>query len=124
MRNNVDDFRVSNLWRTVAVALFGILASGFTGYLLFGLDSVKHSEIAGILSTQAPWVYDKVRISERIEQNSRRIDELMKLKEQVDRKETPLAREVEQMQNRLDRLTEAVWAVQTEQKKEQAKTNP
>jgi len=106
---------VSNIWRTIAVGLAGIVVSSITGYVLFGLDSVKHSEINGILSTQAPWVYDKVRVEDRIRDNTRRIDELFLMKSQIDRKETPLAKDVEQLKDRVDKMQQAVWESQNQQ---------
>jgi len=109
---------VSNIWRTIAVGLAGIVVSSITGYVLFGLDSVKHSEINGILSTQAPWVYDKVRVEDRIRDNTRRIDELFLMKSQIDRKETPLAKDVEQLKDRVDKMQQAVWESQNQQKQQ------
>jgi hypothetical protein len=108
---------VNNIWRAIAVGLAGVFASSLAGFLLFGLDTVKHSEIAGILATQAPWVYDKVRVEEKIKDNTRRIDELMVMKDQLYRKETPLAKDVEQLRERVDRLQQTVWELQTEQKR-------
>jgi len=112
---NGNDDRTA-LWRMVAVGLAGFVLSGVAGFMVFGLDSVKRSEMQGILDTRAPWIYDKVRVEEKIRDNTRRIDELYVMKERIDRKETPLSKDVEQLRDKVDKLQQAVWDLQTQQR--------
>ena len=74
MDDNADG--VSSIWRHVALVLISANLTGFFGYVLFGWDSVKHSEIDYIMANRAPYIHDKPRIEQMMNEKDRRINDL------------------------------------------------
>lgn len=72
------------IWQAIAFTLSGIILTSFGGWLLFGLDSIKHSEIDGIIATRAPWIHDKQRIEDNIAHIR---DHNLQLQEQINKLE-------------------------------------
>lgn len=69
--------RVSGeVWRTIAAACLASFFTGFTGWLLFGVDSVKHAQIDSIMATRAPYLHDKQRIWDTFTNNKNDHDEI------------------------------------------------
>ena len=55
-----------SLWKLLAFSLATFVGTAFFGWLMFGIDAVKHSEIDDIMMKRAPWHFDKQRIEDRI----------------------------------------------------------
>ncbi len=56
-----------NFWRTLALALVGAFITGVSGWLLLGVDNVKHSELGDVLEKRSPYTSDKQRIWDSFE---------------------------------------------------------
>lgn len=66
----------NGLWKTMFISLLSANLVGFGGWLMFGMDSVKHSEIDQIMATRAPYIHDRQRIDEHFNTVDRRLDKL------------------------------------------------
>jgi hypothetical protein len=76
----VTAFQNGSVWKTLFIALITANLTGLAGWLMFGMDSVKHSEIDQIMATRAPYIHDKQRIDEHF----KNLDERMKRLEDND----------------------------------------
>lgn len=74
--NNLNGNGVNVIWRYVALIMVSANITAFSGYIAFGMDSVKHSEIDSIMLTRAPYVHDKQRIDEKFSSLELRITHL------------------------------------------------
>lgn len=75
------DSNGSGIWKTLFLALAASNLTGFLGWLMFGMDSVKHSEIDQIMATRAPYIHEKQRIEDRfttLEKSDERLEERIK----------------------------------------------
>ena len=63
-------------WKLLAMTLLGANVTGITGWLLFGVDTVKHSQIDMIMQTRAPYLHDKPRLDERLQDTKSRLEDL------------------------------------------------
>ena len=59
-------------WRMIAFTVLAANIAGFSTWLLWGMDSVKHSEIDQIMATRAPYLHDKQRIDDSFAELKRR----------------------------------------------------
>lgn len=51
-----------SIWKTLALSLLAMQVTALAGWFMFGIDSVKHSEIDRIMATRAPYIFDKPRV--------------------------------------------------------------
>jgi hypothetical protein len=82
----VHSDHVASFWKTIALVLLTANISGIGSWLVFGRDTVHHSEIDQIMSTRAPYIHDRQRIQDFIDDTKRRLYDI----------ETRHARESEQ----------------------------
>lgn len=54
------------LWRTVAIALMGVVVTGFSSWLLFGLNTISKADVDERIRTNAPYVHDKPFVSDKL----------------------------------------------------------
>lgn len=64
---------VAAFWKTIALVLITGNISGIGSWLIFGRDTVHHSEIDQIMSTRAPYIHDRQRIQDFIDDTKRRL---------------------------------------------------
>lgn len=64
------------VWNPIAQALIAANLTAVAGWLLFGVDSVKHSQIDHIMQTRAPYLHDKPRLTGLLDNHGTRLDRL------------------------------------------------
>lgn len=62
----------------LAISLLTADLTGLAGWLMFGMDAVKHSEVDAIMATRAPYLHDKQRIEDHFRELERRLEKLEK----------------------------------------------
>ena len=56
--------RESGLWKTVAITLIGIVVTGVSSWLSFGIDSVNRADVARMIERESPYTEDRRIINE------------------------------------------------------------
>ena len=76
-----------SLWKLLAFSLATFVGTAFIGWLMFGIDAVKHSEIDDIMQKRAPWHHDKPFIIDRLKflenENDKQWDRIRQLQDRM-----------------------------------------
>lgn len=51
----IDNDRVSSLWKTIAVALIGIVATGASAWMVFDQNVVSREEVSRMIAIESDW---------------------------------------------------------------------
>lgn len=70
----------SGFWRTLAVALAGILVTGAASWLTFGADKIARPDMEAYVSSQSPWAKSRDVVEMRLRQHE---ESLAKIEQQV-----------------------------------------
>lgn len=62
-----------SIWKTLFLLLSTANLTGFGTWIVWGSDSVKHSEIDAIMATRAPYMHDKQRIDDHFSALEQRV---------------------------------------------------
>ncbi len=62
--------RSDTIWKSLAIALFGIVATGASAWMVFDQGVVGREEVSRMIAEQSPYLTDRQIVRETLEANS------------------------------------------------------
>lgn len=91
MRQMNSSEQANGIWRTVAAACVGMLATGISAWLVFAQQAVTREEVIHMIARETPYLEDRKAIQETLSRNSEAVTrmgvEIGKLRDQQSRME-------------------------------------
>ncbi len=66
----------TTFWRSIALMMIGICGTGLVGWIVFGVDALKKSELDEFIKNRSPYLHDRPHLEERFKAIERALDRM------------------------------------------------